>query len=167
VKTGRKTFHDTFIGRPNDFAEPPVGFYINEQFNLMRMKADHHRFMLYRSDFLVGTDRLSLTGASRFNLMATRLPGWMGPVVIEWVPDEPGLAEARRAAVLAILKTTGQPIVPERVVIGASPYPGTLGADGAGYYNVMLNRDQLAPTQLPLSPISSSGFGFGGGGGTP
>ncbi len=167
VWTPGKTFRDTFIGRPNDFAEPPVGFYIREQFSLMRMKADHHRFMLYRSDFLVGTDQLSLAGASRFNLMASRLPGWLGPVVIEWVPENPGLAEARRAAVVAMLQKTGRPVIPERVLIGPSPFPGTLGADANTYYNVMLSRDQQAPTQLPPSPVSSSGFGVGGGGGTP
>jgi hypothetical protein len=160
--------HDTFLGRPDDFVEPPVGFYVNQQYALMRAKADPHKFMLYRSDFLAGTNRLSPIGASRFNLMANRLPGWLGPVVIEWIPDEPALAESRRAAVLAMLQSTGMPIVPERVVFGPSPYPGNLGADANAYYNNMLTRDAAAQQGAPLSPISSSGFGFGGGsGGAP
>jgi hypothetical protein len=161
-RTFREKLCDTFIGRPQDFVEPPVGFYIRENFGLMRAKADHHRFMLYRSDFLPGTNLLSPSGATRFNLMASRLPGWLGPVVIEWSPDEPGLAESRRAAVVATLLNAGLPIIPERVVIGPSIYPGTLGADAANYYNVMITRDAAAPAAYPPTPISSSGFGFGG-----
>src|SRR3954453_9349144 len=90
------TLHDKFIGAPENFIEPPLGFYIKEQFAMQVSKADNHRFMLYKSDFLPGTDRFSPTGAARFNLMYSRLPGWIGPVTVEWTPDEPRVAEARR-----------------------------------------------------------------------
>jgi hypothetical protein len=162
----RKAWSDTFIGRPADFVEPHLGYYLRENFNLMRSKADPHRFTLYRTDFLEGTDRLSPTGATRFNLMAARLSGWMGPVTIEWSPDVPGMAEARRAAVVAALQGAGLPVVPERVVIGPSPYPGGYGEDVVNYHNVMISRDQQAPAAYTLTPVSSSGFGFGGGGGS-
>ncbi len=161
----RKAFCDTFIGRPADFVEPPLGFYLRENMNLMRAKANPHRFTLYQSDFLDGTDRLSPSGASRFNLMASRLPGWLGPITIEWSPDRPGLGEARRAAVVAALQGAGLPVIPERVLVGPSPYPGGLGADGTNYYNVMITRDQGAGASYSLTPTSSSGFGFSGGGG--
>jgi len=167
-RTAREIRHqawaDTFIGRPADFVEPPVGYYLRENFNLMRSKADPHRFTLYRTDFLEGTDRLSPVGATRFNLMAARLSGWMGPVVIEWSPEHPGLAESRRGAVVAALQGAGLPVVPERVVIGPSPYPGGYGEDAVNYHNVMILRDAKAPNSYTLSPISSSGFGFSGGG---
>jgi hypothetical protein len=105
----------------------------------------------------------------RFNLMAARLPGWLGPVIIEWSPDEPGLDQSRRQAVLATLAATGQVVVPERVVIGPPLYPGTLGTDGANYYNVMITRDLAAPSSYTLSPTSVSAFagviGGGAGGG--
>jgi hypothetical protein len=163
-----KHWADTFIGRPADFIEPPVGFYVNETFGMMRTKADSHRFTLYRCDFLEGTDKLSPIGASRFNVMAARLRGWLGPVVIEWSPDQPALAEARRTAVVAALTGAGLPVVPERVVIGPSPYPGGLGADGQNYYNTMIYRDQNAGQNYTLTPTSSSGFGgLGGGSGGP
>jgi hypothetical protein len=161
---GRK-LHDGFIGRPDMFYEPPPGYFIRNTFGAMKAKADPHRFTLYRSDFLPGTARLSPAGATRFNLMATRLQGWLGPVVIEWSPDEPGLAEARRRAVVATLASAGQPVVPERVVIGPSPYPGTLGIDAANYYNNMITRNQAAPAAYSLTPTITSGFGGGGGGG--
>jgi hypothetical protein len=160
-----KRLHDKFIGRPEMFYEPPPGYYVRNTIGMMRSKADPHRFTLYQSDFLPGTNRLSPSGAARFNLMASRLPGWLGPVFIEWSPDQPGLAEARRHAILATLATVGQPVIPERVVIGPSPYPGTLGTDGANYYNVMITRDLSAPSSYTLSPTSASTFGSGGGGG--
>ena len=141
------TVHDHFIGYPDQFVEPPVGFYLNESFHVMKAKADPHRFFLYRSDFLAGTDRLSPTGATRFNQMAGRLPGWLGPLLIEWTPDQPGLDRARRSAVLAALQQAGVPVGEERVVVAPSPYPGTLGTDAANYYDVMISRDQAAPSR--------------------
>ena len=140
-----RVLQDNFIGYPQEFVEPPPGFAISEIFGTMKGKANVHRFTLYRSDFLDGSDRLSPGGAARFNLMATRLGGWLGPVVIEWSPDQPGLAEARRLAVLAILQGASLPVIPERVVIGPSPYPGLLGTDAANNYNIMITRDQAAP----------------------
>ena len=91
------TVQDTFVGYPDAFVEPPLGHYVNEQFAVQVAKANTHRFTLYRSDFLPGTSQFSPSGASRFNVMATRIPGWMGPIMIEWTPDQP--AAARRAAV--------------------------------------------------------------------
>jgi hypothetical protein len=149
---------DTYIGRPDMFYEPPPGYYVRNIFGTMKAKADPHRFMLYRTDFLPGTNRLSPPGAARFNLMASRLPGWLGAVVVEGTPDEPGLAEARRHTVLAALAARGQIIVPERVMIGPMLYPGTLGTDGANYYNIMITRDLAAPSSYTLSPNSVSSF---------
>jgi hypothetical protein len=162
---GFKTCCDTFIGRPDLFYEPPPGFYINEQFALMQAKADPHRFTLYQSDFLPGTTRLSPSGATRFNLMAARLPRWLGPVIVEWSPDLPGLAEARRAAILETLQKAGLAVIPERVVIGPSPYPGLLGDEAANNYPVMISRERRAESGFPLTPIGFSTFGLGGGGG--
>jgi hypothetical protein len=148
------------------FYEPPPGYFARNIFGVMKAKADPHRFMLYRTDFLPGTNRLSPQGAMRFNLMASRLPGWLGPVVVEGTPDEPGMAEARRQAVLATLASVGQPVIPERVIIGPSLYPGTLGTDGGNYYNIMITRDTLAPSSFSLSPSLAGGSFSGGGGGS-
>jgi hypothetical protein len=162
----RKSFCETFIGRPELFYEPPPGFYVSEHLTLMQARADPHRFTLYQTDFLPGTNRLSPTGATRFNLMAKRLPQWLGPVLIEWSPDYPGLAEARRAAVLETLQKVGVAMIPERVVIAPSPYSGLLGVDANQNYINMINRDNQAPQGLPLTPASNSiSFGPGGGGG--
>ncbi len=157
-----RVLQDNFIGYPQEFVEPPPGFMMAEVFGTMKGKANVHRFTLYRSDFLNGTDKLSPGGAARFNLMASRLNGWLGPIVVEWSPDEPGLAEARRAAIVTILQASNLPVIPDRVVIGPSPYPGLLGTDAANNYNALISRDQGAPTAYSLTPTAGAGFGSGG-----
>jgi hypothetical protein len=161
------TLQDNWVGYPQEFVEPPPGFYLAENMGLMKAKANPHKFTLYRTDFLAGSDRLTPSGASRFNVMATRLREWPGALVIEWSPDEPGLAEARRAAVLAILKGGNLAVIPERVVIGPSPYPGLPGTDAANNYGSMAGRYLAAPMGYSLTPASGGGFSAGSGGGTP
>jgi hypothetical protein len=163
-RTFKERFHDTFIGQPNEFIEPPLGFYVNEHFHTMRMKADPHRFTLYRTDFLAGTNAFSPLGASRFNLMASKLPSWPGPVVIEWCPDEPGVAESRKMAVVSILQRAGMPVVPERVVIGPLAQPGMLGTDAANQYNNLIYRNLSAPLSYPLTPTATTGGATSNGG---
>lgn len=158
-----RTLQEQFIGYPQEFVEPPAGAYVREAYGVMKSKASPHKFTFYRSDFLEGNARFSPAGASRFNRMAPRISGWMGPVVIEWSPDQPGLAEMRRAAVLAMLERAGRPVIAERVVIGPSPYPGTMGTDAANNFNAMIARDAAAPAAFSLTPSSGGGFG----GGTP
>ena len=119
-------------------------------------KADNHRFILYKSDFLPGTDRFSPSGAARFNLMYSRLPGWIGPVTVEWTPDEPGVAEARRLAVVATLQRAGRPLSPDRVVIGPSVYPGTRGVEAANDYQNILTRAQQGAAAYSLSPAAGA-----------
>jgi hypothetical protein len=153
------TLEDKFIGYPDAFIEPPLGTYINRQFAVQVAKADPHRGTLYHSDFLPGTDRFSPIGASRLNLMMARLPVWSGPLLIEWSPDQPALAEARRQAVLATLEKAGHPLLGDRVVIGPSPYPGALGVEAAGNYGNLIGRSQAAAVSFPLSPAESAALG--------
>lgn len=153
------TLQDDFIGYPPAFVEPPLGAYINRQFAVQVSKADAHRFTVYQTDFLPGTDRFSPTGASRFNLMYGRLPAWHGPIFVEWTPDQPELAEARRRAILATLASAGTPIPAERVVIGPSPYPGAFGTEAAGHFNNTIVRSEAAIRTYPPSPAESARMG--------
>ena len=138
------TLQDKFVGYPENFVEPPLGSYINEQFAVQVAKADTHRFTLYRSDFLPGTSLFSPVGASRYNIMATRIPGWVGPITIEWTPEQPELAQARRQAIVETLIKAGQTIVADRVVIAPSPYPGMMGIEAMNNFNNTIARTQLA-----------------------
>lgn len=153
------------IGYPKYFYEPPPGYYINVHYKRMSANANPHRFTVYRTDFLPGTSAFSPVGATRFNLMASRLAQWQGPVMIEWSPDEPGLAEARRAAVVGMFQRAKLPIAPERVVIAPPPFPGAMGVDADNNIKILISRDQRAPTNYTVSPSSASGFGGGGSGG--
>jgi hypothetical protein len=154
------TLQDDFIGYPETFVEPPLGSYVNKQLAVQVSKADAHRFTVYQTDFLPGTDRFSPIGASRFNLMYGRLAAWPGPIFVEWTPDQPELAEARRRAILSTLAAAGSTVPAERVVIGPSPYPGAIGTEAIGHYNNMLGRSQAASVSLPLPPTFSSSMGI-------
>ncbi|HEX3449614.1 MAG TPA: hypothetical protein VHS97_15275 [Isosphaeraceae bacterium] len=153
------TLQDKFVGYPENFAEPPLGSYINEQFAVQVAKADTHRFTLYRSDFLPGTSQFSPVGASRYNIMATRMPGWVGPIRIEWTPEQPELAQARRRAIVETLNKAGQPIVADRVVIAPSPYPGAMGIEAMNNFNNTIARTQLAAPTFALPPIETAASG--------
>jgi hypothetical protein len=154
------TLQDDFIGYPPTFIEPPLGSYVNRQFAVQVSKADFHRFAVYHTDFLPGTDRFSPIGASRFNLMYGRLPAWAGPIFVEWTPDQPELAEARCRAIVATLASAGVQWPADRVVIGPSPYPGAMGVEAINNYTNTIGRSQAAAVSFPLPPAFSSAMGI-------
>jgi hypothetical protein len=153
------TLQDKFVGYPQTFIEPPLGAYVNENFAMQVSKADAHKFTLYRTDFLPGTNQFSPTGASRFNIMLTRIQGWPGPINVEWTPDEPGVDQSRRQVVLATLQRLGRPIVSERVTIGPSPYPGAMGVEAVNNFSNTFTRNQAAASNFALPPAESASSG--------
>jgi hypothetical protein len=155
------TLHDKLIGYPEQFNEPPLGAALYGTLGAMKAKADVHDFVLYQSDFVPGSIGLSPAGSERINRMATRLPNWVGPITVEWTPDRPGLAESRKAAIVALLQGAGLPVVPERVLVGPSPYPGQLGADAANNYDNLIFRDSRAARNFSVSPTTTATFGGG------
>jgi hypothetical protein len=168
TKTGRlhRLFHhtahtvqDKFIGYPDNFVEPPLGNYVGEQLAVQVAKADPHRFTLYRTDFLPGTNLFSPIGASRYNIMATRMPGWVGPITIEWTPDEPDLAEMRRLAIVDTLLKSGQPALAQRVIIAPSTYPGAMGVEAINNFTNTVTRAQMAATGFGLPPTETASMG--------
>lgn len=162
VRHAGKTVTDKVIGYPEYFVVPPLGASVNETMGVMKAKANGHEFMLYRSDFQAGSTNLSPGGAERLSRMACRLGGWLGPLVVEWTPDQPELAEQRRAAVLTLLQRSNVPVGPERILVAASPYYGMLGSEAAVGYQVQMNRYSAAPLNYSLTPIQTSNFGYGG-----
>jgi hypothetical protein len=153
------TVQDKFVGYPDAFAEPPLGYYVNEQLAVQSAKANTHRFTLYRSDFLPGTSQFSPSGASRFNIMAARIPGWMGPITVEWTPDNPALAEERRVALVETMQKAGMPVLADRVVIGPSPYPGAMGVEAVNHNGNTILRNGGAAPMFPLPPTETAATG--------
>jgi hypothetical protein len=153
------TLQDKMIGYPENFVEPPLGHYINEQFTVQVAKADPHRFTLYHTDFLPGTNLFSPIGASRFNIMAAKMPGWVGPITVEWTPEQPELAQSRRQAIVDTFQRAGQPILADRVVVAPSSYPGAMGVEAANNFTNTVTRGQMAAPMFPLPPIESASMG--------
>ncbi len=154
--------HDRFIGDPLEFIEAPHGFYLHEHTSIMKAKAAPHAFTLYQSDFVDDSTTLSPAGAQRLTLMGRRLACWLGPVVVEWTPERPELAEARRAAIVATLSAARLPVDDTRVVVGPSPYPGLPGTDAVANYNNLILRDATAAQTFSLTPSSTATLGSGG-----
>jgi hypothetical protein len=146
---------DNLIGYPEEFVEPPLGATRGEINAQMVARADLHRYTLYRSDFLANSPTLTQGGARRLNDMAKRLPGWLGPLMIEATPDRPGLAEARRDAIALALAQCGQPVGPERLVVAGSPYPGLPGTYAVNSHAVLIDREVRAPMTYSVSPTES------------
>jgi hypothetical protein len=156
--------HDVFVGYPEYFVEPPLGAHVRETMGVMKAKADPHKFTLYQSDFLNKSNALSPVGAGRFNLMVSRLKCWPGPILIEWSPDQPGLAESRRDAVFAMLQSVGIGVIPEQVVIAPSPFPGLYGNYASGMITTLFYREIQAPFSYSLTPTTTSAsYGSSGG----
>ena len=138
---------------------PPLGFDLNENFRVQRVRADIHIFTLYRSDFYADSAEITPNGLIRLGRLAKELPGWPGPLLIEPVPDRPGLAEARRDSVASLLAGVSVPVDPGRLVVGNSPFPGLNGTDAANVHNATTARIPSAVTNYSLPPNSTTTFG--------
>ena len=157
----RTALQSKFVGYPAYFAEPALGWSLYQNMGRQKNKADVHTFTLYRSDFMAGTAELSPGGARRLSFLAGRLGAWPGPVVIEWTPDQPGLAEGRRAAVALALQTANLGVDPGRVIVGPSAYRGITGIDAGNNHDALIFRSYTAPRSYSVSPTSTAEFGGG------
>jgi hypothetical protein len=157
------TLHDKFIGWAKYFNEPPLGASVASIHAVNIAKADPHRVMVYRSDFVGDSTDLSPSGAQRLSLLAARLNVWPGPILVEWSPDKRDLAELRRATVESLLRRAGIPLAANRVVLSPAPYPGGLGAESINNYDTLIDRNQRAARAYSLSPIlEDPNFSSGG-----
>jgi hypothetical protein len=69
------------------------------------------------------------------------------------------LAQARRQAIVEILRKNGQPILADRVVVGPSPFPGAMGVEAANNFNNTVIRGQMSAPTFPLPPTESASMG--------
>jgi hypothetical protein len=127
------------------------------------------RQVLFHYDFCAGRAGLNTHGIDRLVHMVARLAETGAPIVIERTPEAPGLAEARRAAVLSLLAREGLGVSPNQVTIGSALSVAMPGADALRIdgYNVTNQATQSQPIPVPNSSgISGSGSGVGTNGGT-
>ena len=147
------------VGEPWRFNVPPLGWSTNANFADQALRAEQHRYTLYRSDFFAGTERLTPDGLRRLDRMFQRFDCWPGPVLVEPDPRRPGLAEARREAVIGLLADGGLSFDPNRLIVSPSPYLGERGDLGALNNQIMLDRSLAAPQAFSLPPLPTAEFG--------
>lgn len=156
-----RAVHEHFIGDPDLFNIPPLGYSLYATMSSQVGKANLHTFTLYRSDFHDGTNQLTPSGSWRLSHLVSRLPAWNGPLVVEWTPEQPELAAVRRDTVLNLLRGSSIPLADNRIVVGPSPYTGILGTDAANNYNLLIQRDIRAPQQFSYTPTATATFAGG------
>lgn len=162
-------------GRHCEFEAKPLGAAIDGHFRTMIANGDAARMILHRYDFVEGSESLNVRGRDQLAKIANLATRNGFSIIVERLPDNPTLAEARRASVAAVLAHNGLPISPERVVIGVPIAIGLRGVEAArqqstdteGLHESQLNntRTQSRPIPPP-SNTSTTGGGTGGTGGS-
>jgi hypothetical protein len=156
-------------GYPAEWDAPPLGAAVHAHFRTMVANGEAASMVLYHCDFVDNTSALNLHGRDQLSRIAAIMANNGAPIVIERTPCAPGLAEARRTAVLNILAFNNIAVPPDRVVIGPSLAAGLPGVDASLLYGYSLRNlgTQAQPLPVPASGSGvgySSGSGFGGGG---
>jgi hypothetical protein len=118
-----------FVGYPEEFIAPPLGYFVGLHIQAQVASGEAARMVLHDFDFIDGSDRLNLRGNDQLVKISCMLPRNFFPIIIERTPNRPGLAEARRAAVINTLAQGNFPVPPERVIVGTSIAPDLRGAD--------------------------------------
>jgi hypothetical protein len=139
---GTNRLQDCFLGYPEEFRSPPLGYFLHQNFRTEVANADAAFMVLYQYDFVDGGTALNVHGQDKLARIAALLPRNFAPVVIERLPCAPGLAEARRLAVLDELAHGPFPVPPERVVVGPPIAGGLNGVDAAHVYENLLIQTQ-------------------------
>jgi hypothetical protein len=147
---------DCFLGYPEEFKAPPLGHWVYAAYKTHVANADAARMVLYRYDFLDGSDVLNPRGKERLAQIAALLPRNFSPVVVEGGCG-PALDEARRLAVLGFLGQGPFPVPPERVVVG-----GPLAVPLSGPEAVLVYRNLIFQTQRQGVQAGLGGGSIGG-----
>lgn len=108
---------------------PPAGLAVNDYRDRLRASGRDARMVLYRQDFVEGTDELTPKGLERLAELAVLLPSTFAPLIIEHTPDDPQLAQRRRQAVFEGLRRVSIPVPQERIVVGTNRFPELRGVE--------------------------------------
>jgi hypothetical protein len=153
-------------GYAEEFRAPPLGATIHAHYRTMVANGTAAAMMLYRYDFIDGTEVLNQRGRDQLTRIATMLHDNAFPIIIERTPEAPALAEARRAAILNVLALNAIPVPPGRIVIAPPIAYGLSGADAEVLYNYQTISLSTQAAPLPATGTVSTGVGgFGSAGG--
>jgi hypothetical protein len=154
----KKGLRECFLGFREEFLAPPLGHFVYEHGKTMVANGDAARMVLYAYDFEEGCDRLNVRGHDQLVKICAMMPQNFYPLVIERTPCQPGLAEARRLAVLNQLAQGPFPVPPERVVVGLPVATGLAGREAEIVHRSFLNQTRVdgLPLQPPLTSIGGT-----------
>jgi hypothetical protein len=99
------------------------------------------RMVLHEYDFICGTEKLNLRGSDHLRQISQFWRSCNYPLIIERT-YAPGLAQARRTAVLKLLADQGIGVPPELVVIGPSPAVPLRGLEAEFIYKNLIQQTQ-------------------------
>jgi hypothetical protein len=133
-------------GYPEEFIAPPLGTSVYAFGNTMVSNGEASRMVLYRYDFVPGTDQLSFRGKDQLARIALLLGHNDFPIVVER-GVAPSLDEARRLAVMNELGQNGIKVPPERVVVGQPVAIGLRGTEAEIVYQNFLIEVQSGGTR--------------------
>jgi hypothetical protein len=152
----KRCLEEKLLGFREEFNEWPLGaaLYANGRAEVANGEAA--RMTFYHYDFVDGTSNLNLRGADKMQEIRAMLPTNFAPVVVERTPDQPKLAEARRAMLVAELSRDDFPVPAQRVVIGKPVPIGRTGGEAA-----IISLNQVGAV------LSGTGFRTASGGGGP
>jgi hypothetical protein len=147
----KRKLQEKFLGFPEEFERPALGAAVYTANNIQVNNGMAARLTLYQYDFVEGSNQLSPRGRDQLAKIAALLPLSFSPVVIERTLDEPGLADARRAAVLAELGRGLFPVPAERVVVAAPAALGLRGIEADLTAQALLMRTSVGSPSLDSS----------------
>jgi hypothetical protein len=131
-----------FVGYPEEFKEPPLGYFVYLHGRTMVANGEAARMVLYDYDFLPAAAGLNHRGKYQLAKIVAMMPCNFFPLIIQETPCSPELAEARRLAVFNELAKQPFPVPPERVVVGLPIAIGLRGAEAE-----QINRNLMANTE--------------------
>ena len=141
-------------GYPEEFCELPLGARLYAHLNTQVANGAAAQMVLYRYDFYDGifnhAFRLNHHGLKRLKRMVRMLECNLYPVIVEYTPEEPQLAAARRTHVLKSLEKSGFAVPEEWVVVGEPESVGLSGEEAIGVYQGMLSQRGQPTTQTTI-----------------
>lgn len=149
-----------FFGYPEEFKPRPLGASLYDNNRAMVANGAAAKLVLFEYDFEPGTSVLKPRGRDQLARMTAQLAASPYPLIIERTPDNPRLADARRAAVLAELAAGPLPVPADRVLVGMPTPRGMSGNDAD-----IISANALQRTRLygPPIPLNSNGVNSPGG----
>lgn len=112
-----------------DCPAAPLGAALADHRNLVRGEAYYSGMVLYRYDFVDGSDQLNRKGRERLAEIGPLLATTTYPLTIEDLPEEPTLATLRRERVVLELQQRAYGVSPERVIVRSATWPQLRGEE--------------------------------------